>query len=156
MRECTRQRANDHSSVGQRVPNALHKPPSRKNRKTWLVQRGVRALRNEFLGPVKGIDRRHQANYKSERVRKSSSLPPDYTRAEKPVCIKDSVKTLSELAEENGIEIDSAYQAGNCGTCMVSLRSGTVKYHYEPGFKPEIGTCLASAAIPNGDVKLEV
>lgn len=78
-----------------------------------------------------------------------------FRRSGKIVRLKDSAKTLLDLAEENGIEIDSGCRVGNCGSCLVGLRSGKVKYDYQPGFDTEVGECLACVAIPVGDVEID-
>lgn len=61
---------------------------------------------------------------------------------------KSASGSLLDLAEANGVSIDSGCRAGNCGTCLVALKEGTVSYLTTPGIDLEEGTCLACAAVP--------
>ncbi len=64
--------------------------------------------------------------------------------------------SILELAEQNGIDIDSGCRAGNCGTCVTAIKSGKVKYISEPGSPQEEGTCLVCIAVPDGDVTFNI
>jgi ferredoxin-NADP reductase len=67
-----------------------------------------------------------------------------------------SVRSLLELAEREGVAIDSNCRAGNCGTCWVAIRSGEIAYVHKPGEEPESGSCLTCVAVPKSDVVLDV
>ena len=64
--------------------------------------------------------------------------------------------SILELAEQNGVDIDSGCRAGNCGTCATAIKSGKIKYLSEPGSPQEDGTCLVCIAVPDGDVTLNI
>jgi ferredoxin len=64
-------------------------------------------------------------------------------------------ESLLELAETNGIAIDSGCRAGNCGTCVTAIKSGEVDYINEPGEAPEDGSCLACIAVPKSNLSLD-
>ncbi|MDB4671871.1 2Fe-2S iron-sulfur cluster-binding protein [Pirellulaceae bacterium] len=66
-----------------------------------------------------------------------------------------SAENLLDFAIDNGVNIDSGCRAGNCGTCLVALKSGKINYNVEPGVEPEAGTCLACVAVPDGDVVID-
>jgi len=54
---------------------------------------------------------------------------------------------LHDLADENQIKIDAGCRAGNCGSCLVAIKSGTVEYlgaHADV----EDGSCLACVCRP--------
>jgi len=63
--------------------------------------------------------------------------------------------SLLELAEQNSISIPSGCRTGNCGTCLVAVKSGSVSYLHEPGMKPDAGTCLTCVGVPNGPVEID-
>lgn len=63
--------------------------------------------------------------------------------------------SLLDLAEANGVKIESGCRAGNCGTCLVAMKSGEITYLHEPGFACETGSCLTCCAIPKSDVALD-
>lgn len=63
--------------------------------------------------------------------------------------------SLLELAEAQGIAIDSGCRAGGCGTCQTTIRSGAVAYRQSPDYDPEPGTCLMCVCTPKTDVTLE-
>jgi len=57
--------------------------------------------------------------------------------------------SLLEFAEANGIAMDSGCRAGNCGSCVTTVRDGGVSYPSgKPGFAVEKGCCLACVAVP--------
>jgi ferredoxin len=57
------------------------------------------------------------------RSGKTAPLPPD--------------RTVLELAEDLGVEIDFACRVGVCGLCKVKLLSGSVSMESEDGLSPE-------------------
>lgn len=63
--------------------------------------------------------------------------------------------TLLELARANDVNVDSGCEQGDCGTCMVSVRSGAVEYQKTPGFKAEGGTCLTCVSTPKEPLELD-
>jgi ferredoxin len=63
--------------------------------------------------------------------------------------------SLLELAEANGVKVNSGCRAGGCGACQTTIRSGEVAYRHAPDFDPEPGTCLLCVCIPKSDVTLE-
>lgn len=63
--------------------------------------------------------------------------------------------TLLDLAEANDISIASGCRVGNCGTCVVAVKSGEFAYDTEPSFAPEAGTCLACQARPKSNLVID-
>ena len=63
--------------------------------------------------------------------------------------------SLLDLAEENGIKIEAGCRAGNCGTCLVAIKSGSVDYVTEHGAAAEEGSCLTCICKPKGNLVLD-
>jgi ferredoxin-NADP reductase len=63
--------------------------------------------------------------------------------------------TLLELADANGIRINSGCRAGNCGTCVTAVKSGSVSYLVKPASNPAPGSALLCIAHPTGDIVLD-
>jgi len=63
--------------------------------------------------------------------------------------------TLLDLAEANGISVNSGCRAGGCGSCQTTIRSGEVTYRQIPEYDPEPGTCLLCVSEPKTSVSLE-
>lgn len=64
--------------------------------------------------------------------------------------------SLLDLAEANGLQIEAGCRAGNCGTCAVAIKSGTVATladHH--GAEIEEGTCLTCICRPKSDLVLD-
>jgi len=66
-----------------------------------------------------------------------------------------SALSLLELAEDNGIKIDSGCRAGGCGSCETVIVAGEVEYMQVPDFDPSPGSCLPCIARPKHDLELE-
>ena len=78
-----------------------------------------------------------------------------FSKSGKVLSWDSSVGSLLDLASMNGVPIDSGCRAGNCGTCITAIRSGSVDYLREPGSAPEKGSCLACVCVPKGDLVLD-
>jgi len=63
--------------------------------------------------------------------------------------------SILDLADANGVQIDSGCRAGNCGTCTTALKQGEVSYLSPPGAPPMVGSCLACIAIPKSAIILD-
>ncbi len=79
----------------------------------------------------------------------------NFTRSGKTIVWQPSDRNILDVAEANGITIDSGCRAGNCGTCETAIRSGSVTYPAAPGFKNKEGTCLVCVAVPQGEVVID-
>jgi len=64
--------------------------------------------------------------------------------------------SLLDLAESQGIAVNSGCRAGSCGSCQTTIRSGEVGYQQAPDYDPEPGTCLLCVCTPKTDVVLEL
>jgi ferredoxin-NADP reductase len=64
--------------------------------------------------------------------------------------------SLLELAESQGIIVNSGCRAGGCGSCQTKILSGEVAYRQPPDYDPEPGTCLLCVCSPKTSVTLEV
>lgn len=63
--------------------------------------------------------------------------------------------TLLELAEANGIRINSGCRAGNCGTCITAVKQGNVTYLVKPASVPAPGSALLCISHPVGDIAID-
>ena len=63
--------------------------------------------------------------------------------------------SLLELAESQGISVNSGCRAGGCGSCQTKILSGEVAYRQPPDYDPEPGTCLLCVCSPKTSVTLE-
>ena len=64
--------------------------------------------------------------------------------------------SLLDLAEANGMAVNSGCRAGGCGSCQTSIRTGEVAYIQTPDFDPEPGSCLLCVCTPKTAVTLEL
>jgi ferredoxin-NADP reductase len=63
--------------------------------------------------------------------------------------------SLLDFAEANGIQIEAGCRAGNCGTCLVAVKSGEVDYVMAAGAGPEARSCLVCIAKPKTNLVLD-
>lgn len=66
-----------------------------------------------------------------------------------------SMGTLLQVAQANGIVIDSGCERGNCGTCQTAIHAGDVEYTEQPSFEYEKGSCLVCCSVPKGPLELD-
>jgi ferredoxin-NADP reductase len=79
----------------------------------------------------------------------------ELTRSRRSLVWTKQTGTLLELAEANGIRINSGCRAGNCGTCVTAVKSGSVSYLVKPASDPAPGSALLCIANPTGDIVLD-
>lgn len=63
--------------------------------------------------------------------------------------------SLLELAEMNGVPVESGCRVGNCGTCLIAVKKGKVSYQVTPGVGVEDESCLLCIAEPAEAVVLD-
>ncbi len=63
--------------------------------------------------------------------------------------------SLLDLAESCGVKIDAGCRAGNCGSCLVAIKSGEVEYLGGHGADVEQGSCLACICKPKGKLVID-
>jgi uncharacterized protein len=85
----------------------------------------------------------------------AAAVEVSFGRSGKTVIWTPGNGSLLDLAEANGIAIDFGCRAGNCGTCIVAVKSGQTEYLDEPGETPEEGSCLACLSIPKSNLALD-
>lgn len=78
-----------------------------------------------------------------------------FTRSKKILNWTPDCGTILDLAEANGIKLDSGCRAGNCGTCLSAIRDGQVRYLSEPGAACDEGSCLVCVAVPKSALVIE-
>ncbi|HEY2082193.1 MAG TPA: 2Fe-2S iron-sulfur cluster-binding protein [Verrucomicrobiae bacterium] len=66
-----------------------------------------------------------------------------------------SLSSLLEFAEARGVKIDAGCRAGNCGTCLVAIKSGDVEYLASQGASTETGSCLTCICKPKSNLVLD-
>jgi uncharacterized protein len=105
----------------------------------------------EAFGPasVKKVKKPDQAGTPS------ASCKVEFARSKKTVVWTKAAGTLLELADANGITINSGCRAGNCSTCTTAVTHGTVAYVGTPAVKPAQGSALLCIAEPDGDIALD-
>lgn len=64
--------------------------------------------------------------------------------------------SLLDLAEAEGIAVESGCRAGSCGACQTRLESGEVEYDVSPDADIESGHCLLCTSKPKGDLVLQL
>lgn len=129
-------------------------PPMMSMLTQGLADWGVPAERIKFeaFGPasvksVKPISEKKESQPSAAEIR--------FSKTGKTVPWNDEAGSLLDLAEANGIDIQSGCRAGSCGTCKVAVRKGEVDYRQAPDTDCEPGSCLACIAVPKGDLTLD-
>lgn len=78
-----------------------------------------------------------------------------FSRSGKTCSWKPTLGSLLDLADEHGIKIDAGCRAGNCGTCLVAIKSGAVDYLTDHGADAESGSCLTCICKPRTNLVLD-
>lgn len=86
---------------------------------------------------------------------KAPQITIQFSKSGKTLPWNPDLNSLLEFGEAHGIPLESGCRAGNCGTCLIAVKSGEVDYIGELGFNPEEGSCLSCIAVPKGNLTLD-
>ena len=129
-------------------------PPMIKSLRTDLSGWGVPKSKVHFEAFGPATVKKNKSD-KSEGKAKATSVKVTFSRASKTMSWNTEVSSILDFAEANGIPMESGCRAGNCGTCLVAIKSGEVDYVGEPGSTPEEGSCLACISVPKADLVID-
>lgn len=122
----------------------------------------IKGLYEELLQWGATADHIHVETFEAIQLAEESSklfvkndFSVSFARSGKTVKWKHDCRSLLEFAEQHDIILDSGCRAGNCGTCCVAIRSGTVEYTGDHDMQPEQGSCLACVCVPASDLVLD-
>jgi len=79
-----------------------------------------------------------------------------FSRSSRRVTWQPGAGSLLELAEAEGIKVDSGCRVGGCGTCQTRIESGEVRYEEQPDADIESGHCLLCTSTPKSDLVLQL
>ncbi len=79
-----------------------------------------------------------------------------FRRSGKTVAWDGTAGSLLELAEDQGVRVDSGCRAGSCGSCETRIEHGEVTYSQQPDADVRLGHCLLCIATPKGDLTLDL
>lgn len=85
----------------------------------------------------------------------AQTLQITFSRSGKSCTWKPTLGSLLDLADEQGVKIESGCRAGNCGTCLVAIKSGAVDYLTDHGADAESGSCLTCICKPRTNLVLD-
>jgi uncharacterized protein len=109
-------------------------------------------IRFEAFGPA-SVKKVQKPESSTEAV--TSGFKVELTRSGRSLTWTKEAGSLLELAEANGITINSGCRAGNCGTCTTAVKQGSVSYLIKPANPPAPGSALLCIAQPTGDLALD-
>jgi ferredoxin-NADP reductase len=84
-----------------------------------------------------------------------SKLQVTFSRQGRTFPWNPGLSSLLDFAESHGAKIDAGCRAGNCGTCLVAIKSGSVEYLAPAGAGAEQGSCLACICKPTTDLVID-
>ena len=115
-------------------------------------------IKMEAFGPATVSKARRKPAKPSSTSDGSETVPSchvTFARTGKKCGWHENAGNLLDFATANGVQIESGCRAGNCGTCVIAIKSGKVAYAIEHGAELEVGTCLTCIATPDGDLVID-
>lgn len=124
-----------------------------------LVEWGVPESRIHFeaFGPASiGKKRNQKVGAVDQGARQAVSVPVTFSNSNVSVSWSEDIESILNLAEANGVSVESGCRAGSCGTCELAIKNGRVKYPegHTPDCKPK--HCLPCIAQPDGPLELDI
>ena len=111
----------------------------------------------EAFGPA-SIKRRSARNSVTDLQNEAvtNAIVVNFSQSGKQVQWLPNADSLLELAESQGISVNSSCRVGSCGSCQTKILSGEVAYRQTPDYDPEPGTCLLCVCSPKTHLILDV
>jgi ferredoxin-NADP reductase len=110
----------------------------------------------ESFGPATLPKHKKSKPQTSKAAASSQAITVTFSKSGKSISWDPDAESLLELAEDNGIDVDSGCRAGSCGSCQTALESGDVEYTQDPDAEIEPGHCLLCISKPKNDLTLTV
>ncbi len=86
---------------------------------------------------------------------KQDGVKISFRKSGKTLAWSPAARSLLDLAETNGVSLNSGCRAGQCGSCAIGIKEGRVRYLARPGQTPPKGQCLACITVPESDLVLD-
>ncbi len=118
----------------------------------WGVDTGD--IHYESFGPATLV--KHEKPMTGPEAVSARTITVTFSKSGTRVPWNPDAGSLLELAEMQGIEVESGCRAGSCGCCQTALETGEVEYSQQPDADVETGHCLLCISRPKGDLTLAV
>ena len=92
---------------------------------------------------------------KKKKTELKNKLTVDFTTSNKTLEWDGSHDSILDMAESAGLELNSSCRGGSCGSCVVRVLEGKVKYDSEPSATVGEDECLACVGMPSENMKIE-
>ena len=92
---------------------------------------------------------------KKKKTELKNKLTINFTTSNKTLEWDGSHDSILDLAESEGLELNSSCRGGSCGSCVVRVLEGKVKYDSEPSATVGEDECLACVGMPSENMKIE-
>jgi len=106
----------------------------------------------ESFGPATLV--KHEKPETGPKGISAQTITVTFSKTGTPVPWSPDAESLLELAEAQGIDVESGCRAGSCGCCQTALEAGEVEYSQQPDADVEPGHCLLCISTPKGDITL--
>lgn len=123
-----------------------------------LLEAGVEEsrIKTESFGPSSLSFRAAVLDEHDEPRNSPPAVEVTFLRSGVTVPWSNESRTLLELAEASGVEIEFGCRYGDCATCSTPLVSGSVAYLHPTGAQSDPGTCLPCSCRPASSIVLDV
>ena len=132
-------------------------PPFMKSLFLGLLDWGIpeRRIHYEFFGPATALQ---EATRPAAGIVAAGTAKPQVTFARSGVTAPwdDSMESILELAESQGLHPAFSCRSGICHTCMSRLQEGEVEYTTEPADMPDPGSVLICCSRPRTGVVIDI
>ena len=111
----------------------------------------------EAFGPS-SIKRRSARNSVTDTKNEAltNAIVVNFSQSGKQLQWLPNADSLLELAESQGISVNSSCRVSSCGSCQTKILSGEVAYRQALDYDPEPGTCLLCVCSPKTHLILDV
>jgi uncharacterized protein len=83
------------------------------------------------------------------------ALTVAFMRSNKKLPWDSRYRSILEFAEAHDIEMSSGCLFGDCGSCLIKIQQGKVKYIHDTSVIPGNGECLPCSSVPVEDLVLD-
>jgi uncharacterized protein len=109
----------------------------------------------EAFGPATVKRKVPPAPSPAEAAAAAPAFQVTFSKSGKTCAWRPDLGSLLDFAEHEGLRIEAGCRAGNCGTCVVAIKSGAVEYLERTGAQPDDSACLTCVCKPKSDLVLD-